>query len=61
MEAAEARAKALGATMATLEVRRSNTPAIGLYDSLGYRQVGVRKRYYPPNGEDALVMNKALD
>ena len=37
-----------------LEVRISNTPAIGLYEKLGMTRQFVRKKYYP-NGEDALV------
>jgi ribosomal-protein-alanine N-acetyltransferase len=45
-----------GARLATLEVRRSNAPAIALYRSLGYREVGVRPRYYAEEGEDAIVM-----
>jgi len=45
-----------GAALATLEVRRSNLPAIALYESLGYRHVGVRPNYYADEGEDALVM-----
>ncbi len=45
-----------GARMATLEVRRSNAPAIALYRELGYRQVGVRPNYYAEEGEDAIVM-----
>jgi ribosomal-protein-alanine N-acetyltransferase len=45
-----------GATIATLEVRRSNVSAIELYRSLGYRQVGVRPNYYADEGEDAIVM-----
>jgi ribosomal-protein-alanine N-acetyltransferase len=49
-----------GARVAMLEVRRSNAPAIALYRSLGYREVGVRPRYYAEDGEDALVMDKAL-
>lgn len=61
LEAIEARARTLGATQATLEVRRSNAPAIGLYAGLGYTQVGVRRGYYQPGGEDALVMNKSLE
>jgi ribosomal-protein-alanine N-acetyltransferase len=40
----------------TLEVRRSNLPAIRLYEREGFRAVGVRRRYYQDNGEDALVM-----
>lgn len=46
----------LGAAYATLEVRRSNEIAQNLYKSLGFVQLGVRKRYYADNGEDALIM-----
>jgi ribosomal-protein-alanine N-acetyltransferase len=52
--------RARGAALATLEVRRSNTPAIALYLSLGYRQVGIRPNYYADEGEDAIVMVKEL-
>ncbi len=45
-----------GAVLATLEVRRSNAPAIALYRELGYRQVGIRPNYYADEGEDAIVM-----
>jgi len=57
---AEARGRAEGARVATLEVRRSNGAAIGLYRSLGYGEVGMRPRYYAEDGEDALVMDKEL-
>jgi ribosomal-protein-alanine N-acetyltransferase len=40
----------------TLEVRRSNAVAIHLYERVGFRAAGVRRRYYQDNGEDALVM-----
>jgi ribosomal-protein-alanine N-acetyltransferase len=40
----------------TLEVRRSNRPAISLYEREGFRAAGLRRRYYQDNGEDALVM-----
>jgi ribosomal-protein-alanine N-acetyltransferase len=40
----------------TLEVRQSNAPAITLYERLGFRAAGLRRRYYQDNGEDALVM-----
>jgi ribosomal-protein-alanine N-acetyltransferase len=40
----------------TLEVRPSNTGAIALYRSFGFRDAGVRRRYYQDNGEDARVM-----
>jgi len=43
-----------------LEVRASNDEAIGLYGSCGFRQVGVRKNYYPETGEDALLMKLSL-
>jgi ribosomal-protein-alanine N-acetyltransferase len=40
----------------TLEVRRSNEPAIALYERFGFRSAGLRRRYYQDNGEDALIM-----
>ncbi len=46
----------LGAAYATLEVRRSNLIAQHLYQSLGFVALGVRKRYYEDNREDALIM-----
>jgi ribosomal-protein-alanine N-acetyltransferase len=42
----------------TLEVRVSNTTAIGLYERLGFYATGVRRGYYTDNREDALVMWK---
>ncbi len=40
----------------TLEVRRSNAPAIELYERFGFRSAGTRRRYYQDNGEDALIV-----
>ena len=40
----------------TLEVRVSNYIAQGLYSKYGFKQVGVRKRYYTDNYEDAFIM-----
>lgn len=40
----------------TLEVRPANTPAVKLYESLGFRGVGIRPKYYQDTGEDALIM-----
>ena len=40
----------------TLEVRPSNRPAIAMYEQLGFRAAGHRRRYYHDNGEDALIM-----
>lgn len=44
----------------TLEVRAGNAPAIALYDSLGFRQVGRRPKYYVNPTEDALILRKEL-
>lgn len=40
----------------TLEVRRSNQPAIQLYRKYAFRPVGIRPNYYADNNEDAIVM-----
>ena len=40
----------------TLEVRRSNAGAYQLYEGLGFKGAGIRRRYYADNGEDAVVM-----
>lgn len=47
---------ALGAVMATLEVRVSNAVAQALYSKYGFGVVGRRKKYYTDNQEDALLM-----
>ena len=46
----------MGVQYMTLEVRRSNTVAQNMYKSLGFIELGVRKRYYEDNDEDALLM-----
>jgi [ribosomal protein S18]-alanine N-acetyltransferase len=46
--------------LVTLEVRVSNDPAKFLYMSMGFAPVGIRRRYYHDNDEDALVMTKRL-
>jgi [ribosomal protein S18]-alanine N-acetyltransferase len=56
MEEAEEAGRRRGATLSTLEVRRSNLAAIALYRSMGYRQAGVRPNYYAEEREDAIVM-----
>lgn len=45
-----------GLEWATLEVRLSNDPALSLYKKFGFREVGVRRRYYQDTGEDARVL-----
>ena len=41
-----------------LEVRTDNVAAIGLYTSLGFVTVGVRRRYYRASGADAYTMRR---
>ena len=45
----------------TLEVRVSNIRAQKLYKDLGFTQVGLRKKYYQDNNEDAIIMWKHID
>lgn len=58
-----------GAQWLWLEVRASNSHAKALYTRYGFREVGLRKGYYPEGGfsllglparEDAVVMSLAL-
>ena len=42
----------------TLEVRESNAPAISLYNSFGFKKVGVRPNYYSNPTENAILMTK---
>ena len=41
-----------------LEVRQSNAAARRLYDKMGYKEIGTRKRFYERPVEDAIVMSK---
>lgn len=43
-----------------LEVRPSNTAARKLYESYDFIEMNIRKGYYSDNGEDAIIMCKAL-
>ena len=52
-------AKVQGSTAMMLEVKVDNVEAIGLYQSLGYSQLNVRKDYFGP-GLDAQVMRLEL-
>ena len=49
-----------GVRFATLEVRASNEGAMRLYERFGFKPVAMMKRYYPDNGEDAVVMMAVL-
>lgn len=40
----------------TLEVRASNDKAKRLYEKFGFKSLGVRKKYYQNNNEDAVIM-----
>ena len=44
----------------TLEVRKSNAPAIALYEKHGFQQAGLRKGYYQHPREDALIMTRTF-
>lgn len=44
----------------TLEVRKSNAPAISLYEKYGFKRVGLRPKYYD-NKEDAVLMTKEIE
>jgi len=60
----ESIARERGSEALLLEVRSSNESAMAFYDTLGFRQIGVRRGYYPAarnQREDALVMKKPLD
>lgn len=43
----------------TLEVRKSNTPAIALYKKFGFEVVNIREKYYR-DGEDAYLMGRRI-
>ena len=57
----DAYAKENGIFSISLEVRESNTAAIALYESCGYKTAGVRKNFYRFPTENALVMIKNFD
>ena len=42
----------------TLEVRKSNLPAIALYEKFGFQQAGLRPGYYQHPREDAVIMTR---
>lgn len=47
--------KAENSAFLTLEVRKSNSAAISLYEKLGFEKVGERKNFYEKPTEDALL------
>lgn len=54
------RARRNGATEAFIEVRASNTAAIGLYKKQGFVTCGIRPLYYDSPKEDALLMKTRI-
>ena len=46
----------LKADVVTLEARASNHSAQALYTKYGFKTVGIRRRYYTDNSEDAVIM-----
>ena len=54
-------AHAMGIRRATLEVRRSNVPALRLYEGAGFTLTGVRPNYYSQPVEDALVLTATVE
>jgi ribosomal-protein-alanine N-acetyltransferase len=54
-------AKQLGVAKMTLEVRKTNQIAQRIYRNLGFVVTGTRKKYYPDNGEDAILMGLVFD
>ncbi len=60
ISAAVSRAEKTGLYELTLEVRRSNKAARSLYEKYGFSPIGLRKRYYRDNNEDAIIMSRPL-
>lgn len=60
LRGAIAEAKANKIQIVTLEVRRSNLPARGLYRKFNFEERRLRRNYYGP-GEDAIVMELKLN
>lgn len=55
-------ARSAGMEIMLLEVRKSNSAAIALYQNMGFHKLGVRKAYYPAvdGSEDALLLGYNL-
>lgn len=56
IEATKQQAESRGITALTLEVRKSNAPAIHLYEKQGFHSVGIRPNFYDLPKEDAVIM-----
>ena len=51
---------AAGPRRVLLEVRTTNEPALTLYKSMGFQQIGIRRGYYQPSGADAYTMERRV-
>ena len=63
LQAILTQAQELGKQRVVLEVRASNVPAIGLYLSMGFVEIGLRRDYFPVENsirEDAILMGLVL-
>jgi [ribosomal protein S18]-alanine N-acetyltransferase len=60
MNALLSEARSRGASEVFLEVRADNPAAQHLYESLGFEQIDLRKKYYQPDGVDAVIMRLTL-
>ncbi len=54
------RSTVAGGRRIILEVRPTNREAIRLYETEGFRYVGIRRGYYTDTGEDAVVLARKL-
>lgn len=53
-------AKKAGVKFIFLQVRPTNKEARALYEKFGFKSIGMRRRYYRDNGEDAIVMKMEI-
>ncbi len=60
LEAVMSHSLSSGASLVTLEVREENLPARAFYRRNGFKEIALRRGYYPDTGEDAVVMLKHL-
>ena len=59
LDCAVAAARVWGCAKLTLEVSAANEPAQGLYRGIGFRVVGLRRKFYN-DGSDAILMDLLL-
>ncbi|MBU1249356.1 MAG: ribosomal protein S18-alanine N-acetyltransferase [Proteobacteria bacterium] len=55
-----ARCREQGVRKGFLDVKASNNPAIDLYLKFGFKKRGVRRKYYPDTGEDAILLDRTI-